>query len=316
MKSRVGFLVFITILLMPWTTVCAQRPCLNMGILPVIDTLPLIVAHEKGLFEQQGIDVKILSFNSALERDAALTSGRIDGYFGDLVITLLLNSKGEDLKVLTESYHTTSQQTMFSLLSSPGSDIRTPADIGDTPVAISSGTIIEYFLDAVLSSCDVSPSQVKKLEIKAIPIRYQMLMGDSVELAMLPDPLVSKALKGGAHIIADDRRLDTTATILAIKADVLGRYPGLAIRFLLAYSQSVAMINANPGEYMATLALKTRFPKDLLGKYSLPPFPEPCVPSKESVEAVEAWLKDKGFKMKTGVYEDLVWQGVENPKSP
>jgi len=312
MKKWVGLFLCFAMLAVPCVSMGAQRTPLKMGILPVIDTLPLIVACDKGLFAGQGIDVQLFTFNSALERDAALTSNRIDGYFADLIITLLLNEKGLNLKVLTESYHTTALHPMFALLASPESDIRTPADIAGNRVAISSGTIIEYFLDAVLLSVKVNPVEVKKLEIKAIPIRYQMLMGGQVELALLPDPLVSKAIADGAHLVADDRKLDTTATILAVKDEVLKKYPGLARHFLSAYAQSVSMINANPGDYMDTLAEKTRFPKDLLGKYSLPPFPDPGVPSEESVQAVETWLKNKQLIMKTGTYETLIWQGADS----
>lgn len=314
MKKWVGLFVCFSVLIVPCGAMGKQRASLKMGILPVIDTLPLIVACDKGLFEQEDIDVQLFSFNSALERDAALTSGQIDGYFADLVITLLLNEKGQNLKVLTESYHTTSQHPMFALLSSPWSDKRKPADIGESPVAISSGTIIEYFLDAVLDSVERDPSRVKRLEIKALPIRYQMLMAGSVELAMLPDPLVTKAVAGGAHLIADDGKLDTTATVLAVRAEVLEKYPGLAQKFLRAYARSVSMVNERPGDHMETLAGKTRFPRDLLGNYSMPHFPTPGPPSKEAVEAVETWLKGRKLITKTGTYEALVWKEPSVPE--
>ena len=70
---------------------------LRIGVLPVIDTLPLYVAESEGLFEREGINVELVEFSSAMERDAAFTAGSIDGYFGDLVNTLVIKKSMDNL---------------------------------------------------------------------------------------------------------------------------------------------------------------------------------------------------------------------------
>ena len=45
----------------------------------------MFTAAEKGFFEKEGLEVELILFNSAMEKDVALTAGRIEGYFGDLI---------------------------------------------------------------------------------------------------------------------------------------------------------------------------------------------------------------------------------------
>ena len=67
------------ILLLVLTVSCKKDDNkIRLGILPVIDTLPLIVADAEGLFKEAGLDVELIVFNSALEKEAALTGGSID----------------------------------------------------------------------------------------------------------------------------------------------------------------------------------------------------------------------------------------------
>jgi len=295
--------------LFPLSVAGGENPVLRLGILPVIDTLPIIVAQERGLFKEEGITVEIINFNSALERDAAIKGKALDGYFGDLLNTILLNASGEDLRVITTVYHTRKDQRMFALLASPGSDITGVSQIPNVPVAISRASIIEYFLDKITDTEGVPREALQKIEIRQIPIRYQMLMDDSVKLALLPEPLALKALSEGARLIADDRKLDTTATILAMKDSFLIQYPGLCVRFLKAYARSVGMINDNPKAFKEILVLKTRFPPSLKETYKLHTFPDPRLPSEEDVMSVVTWMTARGLVSVGVKYDDMVWEG-------
>jgi NitT/TauT family transport system substrate-binding protein len=283
---------------------------MRVGILPVIDTLPLIVAEEQGLFREEGITVKIINFNSALERDAAIRGNALDGYFGDLLNTIFLNAGGDDLRVITTAYHTRNDRRMFALLASPGSDITGVSQIRNVPIAVSTASIIEYFLDKITEKEGVPREAVKKIEIRQIPIRYQMLITDSVTLALLPEPLASKAIADGARLIADDRKLDMTATVIAMKADFLVRNPDLCTRFLKAYARSVAMINSDPPAFTELLVRKTRFPPSLAGAYTLHTFPKPGLPSTRDVMSVVEWLTGRKLIPDGITYGDTVWEGA------
>ncbi len=67
---------------------------IRFGTLPVLQALPLFVARDKGLFAKAKLKVELVPFNTASERDIALTAKTIDGTFGDLFSAAILRETG------------------------------------------------------------------------------------------------------------------------------------------------------------------------------------------------------------------------------
>lgn len=305
-KFICNFTFLFALLIPAFPGISSSGEKLGFGILPVVDVLPLIVGQEKGLFAKQGIDLELISFQSALERDAALQAGRLDGYFGDILNTILLVQSGEQLKIITTAFHTHPQSRMFGIAVSPGSKITDPAGIKGKDVAISSATVIEYLLDQFLATQNMSPQDVSKQEIKKIPIRLQMLLAGQVTAALLPEPLLTLAEASGAGVVLDDRKLDTALTVLAVnlknRPAILSLIPG----FLKAYAAAVDLINANPSDFKEVLITKTQFPMAVKDKYPVPVFPGVALPAEADVQAVQDWLlKNNLIKMRIP-YADIV----------
>ena len=102
-----------------WTA--EKPPSIPFGTIPVLQSLPLFVASEKGFFKEQGLTVEIVLFNSAMEKDIALTSGRIAGYFGDLMTPMVLQANNAGIKITATNFNTTNEQRMFAILAAPQS---------------------------------------------------------------------------------------------------------------------------------------------------------------------------------------------------
>ncbi len=125
------FGVLVTILSIGALPARAQEP-LKLGILPVVDTLPLLVGETEGLFAKAGLTVELVTFQRALERDAALQAGQLDGYFSDILNTLLLIRAGQDLRIVTTVFHTHPDFRMFGIVAAPGAGLQSPADFMTT----------------------------------------------------------------------------------------------------------------------------------------------------------------------------------------
>ncbi len=52
---------------------------LSIGLMPDTDSLPFLIAEEKGYFADEGLEVDLKQFKSAMDRDSALQSGNLDG---------------------------------------------------------------------------------------------------------------------------------------------------------------------------------------------------------------------------------------------
>ncbi|NLK25522.1 MAG: ABC transporter substrate-binding protein [Euryarchaeota archaeon] len=282
---------------------------IKIGVLPVIDTLPLYVGQERGLFEDNGVSVELVSFTSAAERDTAFIAGQIDGYFGDMVNTLVLKETTDDVKVVTVVYHTLDEYRMFGLLASPNSGITDVSGIINSPeeykIATSLGSVSEYFLDEMIEINGMS-DKVGKEKVPQIPLRYQSLMNDQIKLAQLPEPFATRAIKEGAKLIADDGPINTTATLIAMKGSFVSSHIDDVRNFLTAYNESVQLVNRDPWQFKDVLEDKIKFPADLADGFTFPPLSDISLPSKDEVDRVQSWMLEKQVLKKEISYESIM----------
>ena len=76
---------------------------------------------------------------------------------------------------------------MFAVLAGPKSRLSRAADLAGVPVAISKNTIIEYTTRHLLKKSGLQPDRIKVMEVKNIPVRFQMLMAGKIKAATLPE---------------------------------------------------------------------------------------------------------------------------------
>ncbi len=265
----------------------AKPQSLKIGILPVLDTLPLQVAVQQGFFAEQGLEVELTPFASALERDTAMQSGALDGYFGDILNTLMLIQSGVPMRIVTVSYATTPGQRMFALLR--GS--KTAPDAARLEVGISQSTIIEYLLDRMRADKAVAEVELAAIEVKQIPIRLQMLMAGQLDAALLPEPLATLAAAEGATVLATDEELGMPLTVLCLHRD-----SKKAVKpFLNAYKKAVAAINQEPETFRSLMVETCRVPKPLAESFPVYRFPEPQLPTEQQIWPVQQWMLTRGL---------------------
>ena len=164
---------------------------IKIGALPNEAALPYYVAAQEGIFTNHGLDVEIIPFQSAMERDSALIAGEIDGGGNDPVGVALMRNAGYDLKIVSLGLQATPDKMRFAILASPASNISSVADLNGKKIAISRNTIIDYITDTLVGDTAV---ELKKVEVKKMPLRMQMLLNNEIDAATLPEPLASYAL--------------------------------------------------------------------------------------------------------------------------
>ena len=71
---------------------------ITIGLMPDTDSLPFIIAQEKGFFAEAGVKVNLQQFKSAMDRDSALQSGNLDGAVSDLLAVAFAKAGGFDVK--------------------------------------------------------------------------------------------------------------------------------------------------------------------------------------------------------------------------
>ncbi|MFQ5692710.1 MAG: ABC transporter substrate-binding protein [Nitrospinota bacterium] len=276
-----------------------------MGILPIVDALPYLVISERGLDRKHGFRFRTFPFMSALERDAALQSGALDGVLSDTVTSTLFRSRGIDVAVAALLLGAVGKEGPFYILSSPKNGPRTLEELRGVPIGISSNTIIDYVTDRMLKARGFRPADIQTVEVKKIPLRFQMLITGQIRAATLPDPLASLAMLKGARPLADDLRenLSQSVTLFAGRA-VRERRSDLKA-YARAYNEAVDAINRDPDSWKDLLVRKARLPKPIKEAYRVVPFPRLRLPDRGHVEDVIRWAGEKGLLKGPVTFETL-----------
>lgn len=300
------FILFVALLVLLCAgSAHAENVKIKFGILPVLDTLPLQVAVQDGLFAGQGLDVELVKFNSALERDTAMQAGQLDGYFGDLIATYMLINKGVPMYIALTSWRTVPGFPMFGIAQSPANKGRDLGDMKGRTLGLSKSTIMEFLADKIEGQLGVNSGHFSQVEIKKIPIRLQMLLTDQIDSALLPEPLLSLAKLKGGSVLATADNLDIPLTVLCLHRKYFKDGADAYTRFIIAYREAVARLAKNPEKYRQLMAETCRIPKPLIGDFPIYPYPMPSLPTIEELDEVQAWMIEKKL-LDTRVPEELV----------
>ncbi len=282
----------------------------RIGVLPTEDSLPLWVAERDGLFTKAGLNVTITVFQSAQERDAALTAGAVDGFMGDLIAVSSLRAGGVPVKAVSIMLGSTAKEGRFGIAVKPGSKVTGLKGLAGVPVGTSSATIQEFVLDKLMMAAGVATESVKTEEVKKVPARFELLMSGKLAAAALPEPFLSLAAKTGAKIIADDTTgANISQTVLVFSEKYLGDATNASAvsKLLGVWDGAAATINAAPDTFRALLVDKARLPEPLKDSYAVNTYPNAQLPTQDEVTAVTDWMTAKGYLKTPVTYADVTW---------
>ncbi len=280
-----------------------EKQTLNIGLMPSVDAVPFIIAKDKGFYEKNGVDVKLQVFKSANDRDAALQTGNLDGVSTDEVAVCLYQNAGIDLKI------TGVTDGDFMLVASKQSGIKSIADVKGKSVAISQKTVIEYSLDKMLEKNSIKPEEVKKVAIPAIPARLEMLKAGKVDLALLPEPFSSAAIKDGAVLLGKTSSEKLLPAVSAFTQKSIDNKSDAIKAFYKAYNEAVEYVNNTPiSQYEDTVIKFVGYPEDMKGNIVLPKFRADVLPSDNDLNSAIKWTKDKGIVKKSLTPKDLTYK--------
>ncbi len=304
------FVALIAMFVMAITPVIGEdeEPDLRIGVLPVLNTLPMWAADEENLFEAEGLSVELVPFSSPLDQRLAIQSGEIDGMNTDMVVAINLITGGTGAKAVL---HDELDNTPFlAIVAGPETGISSSDDLiaalgaDEAEIGIAANTIIEYLTTTMLRELGYEPEANDYAEFTNIPDRLENLIQGNVAAATLPEPLVNFAstIQGGS-VIVDDTITGFMPVVSIFRQDVLDEKPEAVAAFLRAYETAVEEINANPDDYRET---PIQVPEPIMGTYVIPPFPSPAVPTEEEVMGVVDWMVEEGLLEEPIAYEDIV----------
>ena len=284
---------------------------LRVGVLPVMNTMPLYVAAQQGFYDQHGLNVELVPVESARDRSIGLQTGQLDVGNNDVMGAVLQVASGDELKIVRHDSFAAGVP-FFSIVTSAESGLDTVEKLiaaleADTAqVAIGHNTVTEYMAYRMLQDAGYEPEADDWLEVSAIPLRLEQMAQGLVAAALLPEPLTTLAVnEQGATAVLQDSDVEFVPVALTVTQAAIDQRPADICAFLAAYQQAVAAINADPEAYRHMDEL--RIPAPILDTYAVPTFSEPHVPTEAEIALVQDWMAAVGMVSEPVPYGDLVY---------
>lgn len=274
---------------------------INIGVMPDVESIPLIIAEKNGYFEEEGVKVNIEHFKSAKDRDSALQSGELDGVITDMLAVVFANEGGFNLQIIAKN------DGNIELMAGKDSGINSINDLKGKSIGMSINTIMEYSADKILEANQLSPEDIEKIAIPKLPTRLEMLQNGKIDAAILPEPLAGLAIKNGAKVLASTDELANKAGAIAFTAKSLQEKPEEIKAVFRAYNAGVDYLQTEPvGNYIDFLIEEQGFPLELKDSIELPQYKKAELPDEKIFTDVIQWMKAREFIKQDYKYQDLV----------
>ena len=278
-----------------------ENVTLNFGAMGSIDTIPFVIAQEKGYFKEEGINVNLELFTAAKDRDAALQAGQLDGVLADETAIAIYQNSDIDMQI------TGSTTGYWTLVATEQSGINSLEDLKGKKIGISENTMIEYLADDITKSNGITSEDFEKVAIPAMPARLEALRNNQIDAAILPAPFNETAIADGGVEIETITNDDIMISATAFLNDIIEQQPEAIQGFYRAYDKAVDYINSTDIKEYEDIVIKTvGYSEDTRGNIILPTFKYNYLPAEEKVQKVFDWATAKGLLTKDITSKDVL----------
>jgi NitT/TauT family transport system substrate-binding protein len=176
---------------------------LTVAATPGIDDAPLYLAYKDGLFQSEGLKVKISSYQSVTRELQALTSGKVDVAAGDYADFFYAEAaQRADLRVVADGYH--AAPGVMEVLTLPNSGITTPQDLEGKTIGTTEPQLIPvqkngvpYSLETVATQSVLDNDGVNLARITWMPLPtgdlIDALANHQVNAILIQEPYIYEA---------------------------------------------------------------------------------------------------------------------------
>ena len=285
----------------------------NVGTMVTEDFLPGWAAERDGLFGTDA-QVNIITFQSAQELAAAMTSGDIDLAMTDPQVSAVLTAGGTPVHLAWITLGATPDQGRFGIQVGPDSKIASVEQLAGASIGVGSNTVPEYVMDMLLEDAGIGADDFKKEEVKKMPVRFQMRVSGKTDAAALPASLLALGEAQGCRTIVDDTQgKNLSQSVMAVREEFAqGNGGAAAINAVQqGWHAAAQAINEDPESYRALLVEKANLADPLKKSYPIPTYPVDAKPTSEMIQPQLDWMLERGylkqaltFDEETGTFKD------------
>ncbi len=224
------------------TVTMATEPWLGYG--------PWYIAQDEGYFEDQGVDVDLVSFDTDADGAAALASGRVDIANLATQEVLRLIESGMDLKVVLLL---DASRTADAILTDPS--ITSVEQLAGKEVAFEEGSVSHLLLNDALASAGLTLDDIVPVPMPAAEAATALASG-KVPAAVTYEPYISEAAGAGEftqlYTAAENEGL--ISDVIVVTQEALDEKPEAIQAVVDAWAPAIDFYDSNTEEAQQIIA--------------------------------------------------------------
>ncbi len=265
---------------------------LKVGLMPAVDSAPMLLAEKNGYFKELGLNVELQIFNNAQDRQSALQTQTIDGAITDLIAVAANVDGGFDIKA------TTMTNGVFPVLMKEGADSKQSIKVGMMEVSVTNFLIDEWLGDSYT---------IEKVFINDIPARLAAIQGDQLDMGLFPEPMASMGELNGLQKKLYQPEEGFCPDVFVFTGKALKEKEKAIKLFHQAYNKAVDELNQNQQTGIDIIIEKIpNLKPEIRDKMILPEYTKVMLPDNQYIDKVIQWTSEamnKELKVKA---DDLV----------
>ena len=261
---------------------------LKLGVLPTVDCLPFYYADSLGLFDSIGVNVRLITFDAAMDADTAFMNGSIDGVVSDIVKACIWNGQGDSVRIVMGG------DLRLWLTTAQNARLLKAESLKEKIIGITRHSALDFFTDKILASVQLESIDLNKPQINNIRIRTSMVNLNQYDGAILPEPFASEAVVHGAKRLTSTEDLKVAEMLCVVFGDSVYQARKEEVCLIRdVYDRAVEALNADSTSCVLDFLPKDEhfYLPDTLFEYV--PMRPSSMPSDSMMQEVEKWAKGR-----------------------
>ncbi|AMC92886.1 hypothetical protein AOC36_02470 [Erysipelothrix larvae] len=287
--KKIGLLLVSLCAILAGCSSSGEKPLekITIGVMPSLDSVPVIWAEKQGYFEELGLEVELIVYSNGNDRDTQVQTKAVDAVVTDIMGLVAMREAGYDVVGLS------STQTIFSMVTKEENLTKDVISVGMAEVSVT-----QYAADLGLTDFTI-----KKEFIDAVPQRLEMVAKGLLDGAILPEPMASMSVVNGLDRIVLE--FDSPNLLMWQQSSVDSKSASIT-KFYEAYNKAVGTLKDDESALKDAVIEKLGLDTQIKDSMVFPTYTEASELSETVYDSVVSWMKST-LDMDTDVkFEDAV----------
>jgi NitT/TauT family transport system substrate-binding protein len=210
---------------------------------------PMVIASEKGFFQQQGVNVKPVYSNSYLTSVSEVNSGKYDGIATTMGSIMNIIGKDPEMQIVLVTDQSAGADAVVVQR-----NIQQVADLKGKRIGVKLGDFGELFVTTMLEKNGLTNDDVRLVNVEAEAVPTHLKSGD-IQGGHTWEPHLSQLAKSEAYVLFSTKQTPGLIPgIVVFRSSVVREHPEQIKAFIRAWFQAQDYWKANAEECKALIA--------------------------------------------------------------